>query len=335
MSTSNKADEDGKVIIENQSDSDASEPVVATATVVASSESMAETEETEKPWMDDDWVPLMKSGKQKSPNMIRNQLQKYIDECKANRTMTQTAIIQSMGVNNNSFRRFMNPKTYKNQWSATSNSTYDAAARLLEEVQYDKEQAKKAEKEKNKLAKKRKAFVAIATIVDDEGSKKVKAGKSNLKTSTTTTATVVTTKNKTPTKSKPQLKQEMYDLIQRINAVEDISIKDGVYDTCAQVVKKIKAFLAREGMNKAMLLEALGNINTGSMNRFLSGKGQDQCGNITYRQAYIFFEKLRVLEGKPKSKARLKNEAEKSGGFSLVKERAGKWIKVLPSIGLY
>lgn len=127
----------------------------------------------------------------------------------------------------------------------------------------------------------------------------------------------------------------MYNLTQRIHAVEGISVNDGVYDTCVQVVKKIKDFLARDGMTKAMLLESLGNINSGSMNRFLSGKRQDQCGNITYREAYVFFEKLRVLEGKSKSKARLKNEVQNSGGFSLVKERAGKWIKVLPSIGLY
>ena len=81
-------------------------------------------------------------------------------------------------------------------------------------------------------------------------------------------------------------------------------------------------------MTKAMLLEALGNINSGSMNRFLSGKGQDQCGNVTYKEAYVFFEKLRILEGKPKSKPRLKNELQHSGGFSLVKKRAGGWYLV-------
>ena len=138
--------------------------VVPTAALVASRASMTDAERNEKPWNEFGWVPLMKSGKQKSPNMIRNQLQKYIDECKANGTHTQTAIVQSMGVNNNSFRRFMNPKTYKNQWSATSNSTYGAAARLLEEVQYDKDQAKKAVKERNKLVKKRKASGAISTV---------------------------------------------------------------------------------------------------------------------------------------------------------------------------
>jgi hypothetical protein len=56
------------------------------------------------------------------------------------------------------------------------------------------------------------------------------------------------------------------------------------------------------------------------------GKNQDQCGNITYRRAYEFFEKKRIVDGEAKSARRRKNEAEHPGGFSLVKERAGKWV---------
>ena len=213
-----------------------------------------------------------------------------------------------MRVNSGSFRRFMNPKTYKNPWSAVDNNTYWAAARLLEEEQYNKVMAKKAEKERNKLAKKRKASdAALGTATGmDEGSKKVKAAP----------------------KTKAQVKQDMYDLIQRINAVQGVSINDGVYDTCTQLVTKIKDFLRRDGMTKAMMLEALGNINSGSMNTFLAGKGQDQCANVTYRESYVFFEKLRILEGQPKSTARLKNEIQQTGGFSLERERARKWCLV-------
>ena len=35
------------------------------------------------PWERDGWVPLEKSGKQKTPNKIRGELQRYIDSCKA------------------------------------------------------------------------------------------------------------------------------------------------------------------------------------------------------------------------------------------------------------
>ena len=38
----------------------------------------------------------------------------------------------------------MNPKTYKDQWSALQNGTYSSAARLLEEVKYSEAKAKKS-----------------------------------------------------------------------------------------------------------------------------------------------------------------------------------------------
>jgi hypothetical protein len=69
-------------------------------------------------------------------------------------------------------------------------------------------------------------------------------------------------------------------------------------------------------------------------NPFLMGKKKDQCGNITYRLAYDFFEKKRILEGEPTSARRSKHEAECPGGFSLIKERAGKNMYMLdPSAG--
>jgi hypothetical protein len=61
------------------------------------------------------------------------------------------------------------------------------------------------------------------------------------------------------------------------------------------------------------------------------GKKQDQCGSITYRRAYDFFEKMRIMKGEPKSARRLKNEAEHPTGFSLEKERGYKYIFLAPS----
>jgi len=239
-----------------------------------------------KPWEEEEWIPRLKSGKRKSPNMIRNELQKYIDECKSNKTMTQGRIIEQMGVNNNTFRRFMNPKTYKDQWSATQNGTYWAAARLLEEVKYEKEKSKKS-------GIKRKA----------------------------------STNNENPAK-KTKHRAEATILIHSINAVQGVP-ENIVYDTCPQLVTKIKDFLQRDGMMKVTLSEGLGGVNASSLNSFLAGKGQDQCGNKVYPLAYVFFEKLRILEGKTKTSARLKNEVERPYGFSLKKERAGnKWFLI-------
>ena len=260
-------------------------------------------DESAMPWERDGWVPRSQSGKQKTPNMIRGELQRYIDECKANGTSTQTSIIDRMGVNSGSFRRFMDPKTYKDQWSATQNGTYWAAAKLLEAVKFEKKTAKSSGA-KRKVAS-----------TESGAAKKAK------------------TEAAVPKKSRAELQLEATQLVNNIVAVEGVP-SEVVYDTCPEIVAKIKAFLQRDGMTKALLLIALGNINSNSLTKFLAGKKQDQCGNITYKSAYEFFEKLRLLEGKPKSKARSKHEIEQPGGFSLVKERAGKYCKFLPR-GLY
>lgn len=245
-----------------------------------------------KPWEEEGWVPRTKAGKQKSPNVIRGELQRYIDKCKADGTMTQTKIIEKMGVNNNTFRRFMDPKTYKDQWSGLQNGTYWAGARLLEEARHDEEKAKKAAGS----SAKRKAAAATGEA---------------------------------PT-SKKSKKDQATELIERINAVEGVSDDSKIFDSCPEVVKKIKDFLQRDGITKAMLLKALGDINSNSLNRFLRGKQQDQCGNVTYKKAYVFFEKLRLLEGEPKSSKRLSSEAENPSGFRTVKARGYVWVKHLP-----
>lgn len=233
-----------------------------------------------KPWEEEYWVPMTATGKQKTPNQIRNEIQRYIDECNANGTLNQTQIVRKMGLNYSSFSKFMNPKSYKNQWLATKNMTYLAGAKFLEEVKMEKEAQKK----------------------------------SGEKRKTTTSGSKSTAK---------KAKTSAAELIERINAVEGVS-SDIVYDTCPEIVAKIKIFLQRDGMTKASLLKALGNINSNSLNKFLAGKKQDQRGNVTYRNAYAFFEKLRILEGAPKNSARIKNEEENPLGFSLEGLKGGR-----------
>ena len=137
------------------------------------------------------------------------------------------------------------------------------------------------------------------------------------------------TKKAKPMSNKAKAKAEAEEFLNRINAVEGVP-DNAVYDSCPQLVAKIKTFLQRDGMTKASLLRALGNLNSNSMSRFLAGKKQDQCANVCYKAAYVFFEKLRILEGKKKTSARLKNEAEHPSGFPLHKSRGGYW-KYLPS----
>ncbi|KAL9184094.1 hypothetical protein ACHAXT_002180 [Thalassiosira profunda] len=121
-----------------------------------------------------------------------------------------------------------------------------------------------------------------------------------------------------PTTLKQALKVEAEEFLERVNAVE--GVQEGlVYDTCPEIVDKMDAFLRREGVTKAALQRALGNINGNSMSMFLRGDGQEQCGNVTYRRGYVFFEKLRILEGEEKSHERLENEEQYPEGFPLSK----------------
>jgi hypothetical protein len=98
-----------------------------------------------------------------------------------------------------------------------------------------------------------------------------------------------------------------------------------IYDTCDEVRRKINAHLREDGVTKAGLCRALGKmtpsgtpINGKSLDDFLRKKGAD-AGNSsnTFYAGYVFFEKLRIKHGKPKSKFR--EEMEKiwcsQGGF--------------------
>jgi len=124
----------------------------------------------------------------------------------------------------------------------------------------------------------------------------------------------------TAKKKKPS---EAMKLIERISSVEGVP-EDEVYDSCPELRTKIKAFLEREGMTKTNLCVAWGNINHNSLNRFLSAVDQNQSGNATYKAGYIFFEKLRILEGKPKSSERLWNEKQIPSGFDFSKPKGGR-----------
>lgn len=262
--------------------------------------SLEDEEEEVMPWEEYDFIPTTASGKQKTPNMIRNELQRYIDTS----GRTQKDILEEMGVNSNSFRRFMNPKTYKNSWSAIENSTYMAAGRLLARVKHEEKENKKKAK-KQTAATKRKAKDDAAATPLPPAEKKVKTSGSN----------------KSASEKRAEAEEWMRRVVETSAPGADI-----IYDSCPQVVKKIKDCLYKnKGVTKASFCRiALEGTNNNSLARFLAGKKQDQQGCIVYKLAYCFFEKLRIMEGKPKSKERLKNEQEQGpDGFS-TKSPTGK-----------
>jgi hypothetical protein len=68
-------------------------------------------------WMRNDWTPTNSTtGKQKSPKQIRVELQRYLQTT----LRTKTSILLDMGVNSNSFRKFMDADNYKDPWRAST-----------------------------------------------------------------------------------------------------------------------------------------------------------------------------------------------------------------------
>ena len=79
---------------------------------------------------------------------------------------------------------------------------------------------------------------------------------------------------------------------------------------------------------RATFAPLLGGLQAVQLNKFLLAKRQDGAGMSAYQRAWSLFEKKRVLEGAPKTKARIKNEAEHPAGFELSKPRTHMWVYV-------
>ncbi|KAH0283888.1 hypothetical protein M436DRAFT_52268 [Aureobasidium namibiae CBS 147.97] len=104
-----------------------------------------------------------------------------------------------------------------------------------------------------------------------------------------------------------------------------------VYDTCDEVRKKISAYLRKPNTTAAQFCRDLlaqyhtdekkpSRIQSTQLTKFRGYKGAD-TGNTScvFYAAYVFFEKVRLAEGKPKSKHRLKMEEiwGGKGGFDV------------------
>lgn len=100
-----------------------------------------------------------------------------------------------------------------------------------------------------------------------------------------------------------------------------------VYDTCDEIRKKINAHLVKPGVTQAgFCRDLMAQIHTGvkvqskQLSDFRNKKGP-RMGNTSsvFYAAYVYFEKLRLAEKKPKSKHRKDMEEAWSGrgGFDL------------------
>ena len=73
-------------------------------------------------------------------------------------------------------------------------------------------------------------------------------------------------------------------------------------------------FLERDGVTREMMTNVLGISGISSASLLIKGEYMKTLGDKTYKLAYFFLEKLRILEEKGKSEHRLENENENLSG---------------------
>ncbi|KIM48060.1 hypothetical protein M413DRAFT_219993 [Hebeloma cylindrosporum] len=104
--------------------------------------------------------------------------------------------------------------------------------------------------------------------------------------------------------------------------------EDGVpvYDDCGEVRRKIRLLQKTPGWKVTQWLREIGGINNNSYGRFMREKGKtDGASNGTYYAAYVYFEKVRIFEGKNKTATRKNNESSLPNGFPL-ENRRHVWV---------
>ena len=107
-----------------------------------------------------------------------------------------------------------------------------------------------------------------------------------------------------------------------------------IFDTCDEVRRKVNAHLKKPGVTQAQFCRDMlamfkgparpSNIQSIQLSRFRGMKGPTVGANsLVFYSAYVFFEKVRIAEGKPKSKHRLEME-KRWGNGGLDREHDGR-----------
>ncbi|KAK7542078.1 uncharacterized protein J3D65DRAFT_612546 [Phyllosticta citribraziliensis] len=146
-------------------------------------------------------------------------------------------------------------------------------------------------------------------------------------------------KSKTTTKKKGSGAITAADLADITLPKEDTDDVE-VYDSCDEIRKKINAHLREPGVTQAQFCRDLAamchtpkkpkSIQSRQLTAFRDKKGAD-AGNtsVVYYAAYVFFEKLRLRDGKPKSNHRkgMEEAWSANGGMDVDRPRnRGVWV---------
>lgn len=142
---------------------------------------------------------------------------------------------------------------------------------------------------------------------------------------------------KEPTKKKIKKDEEIRKLdVSRVELEGEDDGSVSVYDTCDEIRRKIAAYLREPNVTQAGFLRELAKtlsdpsakLQSKQLKDFQTKKGalEGQTSRIYYA-AYVFFEKQRLRQGKPKSKKREENEKvwALEGGIDTKRRQGNVW----------
>jgi hypothetical protein len=261
-----------------------------------------------------DWKPTYgPSKKQKTPNMIRAAIRKYISDNNIN----QTEFLRRIGVNSNSFGKFMTMK-YKDEWSAVQNGTYWSAARFLAMEEVKQKIITKEEKVAAKDIKTNKR-----TLDDFFGASAAAATGATGSASAVAAPAAASIPTAAAKKSK---KAEIEAELLAISSV-DVHVNCAVFANCDEVRLMLHKYLLTSGVTDGAWLRTIG-AQTKSLKSFRGFKGKGAgASNQVYQKAWRFFEQKRILEGQPKSAKRLEQEARWGPqGFDLRHDSGTRYV---------
>ena len=135
--------------------------------------------------------------------------------------------------------------------------------------------------------------------------------------------------------------EERNDDLSAIRLEGEDTVSVPVFDSCDEVRKKIHAHLREPGVTQAAFLREIAKtypepkkIQSKVLNDFLGKKGAS-AGNTSavFYSSYVFFEKLRIKDNKPKSKHRIQMEAEHGAeGFDIKHRHDRCWVMAGESV---
>jgi len=235
--------------------------------------------------MDENEDEGMRANQNESCNRIRGKIRKFL----ADELITQSAFLKFLGVNSNSYRRFMG---FKKKWQGSGNGTFWSGLRFFRVLTEAKKNVKKKNKKAGKKAPKKKKKIYGNGLTADE-----------------------------------DLWSLIQSIEEADDIIEDDTSK--IYENCDEVRSKIKSFLKETDITQTGLASKILDVNSNAMRKFISDTGVNSGGaSNVYWKTYNFFEKKRILEDKPKSNKRKRVESlDKKGTFDYrlaKRQRLGK-----------